>query len=111
MSTRISSGAIFAVIVTVWSAQAAGQARSSEQAPPPTVPAGQPAQPPAPGAPAKPPAAAGEGEYRIGPEDVLDVVVWKNAELTRTVNVRPDGRISLPLLNDITAAGLTANQL
>ncbi len=46
-------------------------------------------------------------EYRIGPEDVLDISVWKNADLTRTVVVRPDGCISLPLLNDITAANLT----
>lgn len=46
-------------------------------------------------------------DYVIGPEDVLDIVVWNNATLTRTVPVRPDGKISLPLLNDITAAGLT----
>jgi polysaccharide export outer membrane protein len=46
-------------------------------------------------------------EYLIGPEDVLDIVVWGQAELTRTVQVRPDGRISLPLINDITAAGLS----
>jgi polysaccharide export outer membrane protein len=50
-------------------------------------------------------------DYRIGPEDVLDVMVWKNPELTRSVVVRPDGRISLPLLNDITAAGLTPMEL
>ena len=51
-------------------------------------------------------------EYRIGPEDVLDVAVWKNTELSRDrVPVRPDGKISLPLVNDIQAAGLTANQL
>jgi polysaccharide export outer membrane protein len=50
-------------------------------------------------------------EYRIGPEDVLDISVWKNAELTRTVAVRPDGRISMPLLNDIDAANLTPMEL
>src|SRR5213596_164592 len=50
-------------------------------------------------------------EYVIGPEDVLDVAVWGNAEITRTVPVRPDGKISLPLLNDIQAAGLTALEL
>jgi len=49
--------------------------------------------------------------YIIGAEDVLDVNVWKEAELTRTVPVRPDGKISLPLLNDIQAAGLTPQQL
>lgn len=45
--------------------------------------------------------------YRIGPEDILDISVWKNAELSRTVPVRPDGKVSLPLVNDIQAAGLT----
>jgi polysaccharide biosynthesis/export protein len=51
------------------------------------------------------------GDYVIGPEDVLDVAVWNNTEITRTVPVRPDGKISLPLLNDIQAAGLTPMQL
>jgi polysaccharide export outer membrane protein len=50
-------------------------------------------------------------EYRIGPEDVLEIIVWKNPELTRTVSVRPDGRISVPLLNDIEAANLTPMEL
>ncbi len=49
--------------------------------------------------------------YVIGPDDVVDVSVWGNAEVSRTVPVRPDGRISLPLLNDIQAAGLTPMQL
>jgi polysaccharide export outer membrane protein len=49
--------------------------------------------------------------YLIGPEDVLQIVVWKNEALTRTVPVRPDGAISLPLLHDVQAAGLTALQL
>lgn len=51
------------------------------------------------------------GGYVIGPDDVLDVSVWGNTEVSRTVPVRPDGRISLPLLNDIQAAGLTPMQL
>jgi polysaccharide export outer membrane protein len=50
-------------------------------------------------------------EYVIGPEDVLDVAVWNNAEITRTVPVRPDGKISLPLLNDVQASGFTPMQL
>jgi polysaccharide export outer membrane protein len=45
--------------------------------------------------------------YQIGPEDVLDISVWKNPELSRTVPVRPDGKVSLPLVNDIQASGLT----
>jgi polysaccharide export outer membrane protein len=50
-------------------------------------------------------------DYRIGPEDVLDISVWKNPELSRTVPVRPDGKVSLPLVNDIHAAGLTPSGL
>jgi polysaccharide biosynthesis/export protein len=49
--------------------------------------------------------------YRIGPEDVLHVSVWRNEVLSRSVPVRPDGKISLPLLNDVQAAGLTALEL
>ena len=49
--------------------------------------------------------------YRIGPEDILLISVWKNEPLSRTVTVRPDGKISLALLNDIQAAGLTALEL
>jgi polysaccharide export outer membrane protein len=50
-------------------------------------------------------------DYVIGPEDVLEVAVWKNEALTRTVPVRPDGKISLPLLNDVQAADLTPQRL
>lgn len=49
--------------------------------------------------------------YRIGPSDVLDISVWKDKHLDRTVTVRPDGMISLPLLNDVHASGLTPMQL
>jgi polysaccharide export outer membrane protein len=58
------------------------------------------------GAPPTPPSG-----YTIGPEDLLDVSVWNNAGLSRTVPVRPDGQISLPLLDDVQAAGLTPKQL
>lgn len=50
-------------------------------------------------------------DYRIGPQDVLKIDVWKEDQLTRTVPVRPDGKISLPLLNDVQAAGLTPMDL
>jgi polysaccharide export outer membrane protein len=50
-------------------------------------------------------------DYVIGPEDMLQITVWKNDALSRTLPVRPDGKISLPLLHDIQAAGLTPMQL
>src|SRR5262245_57814154 len=51
-------------------------------------------------------------EYLIGPEDVLDITVWKNCpDLCRTVPVRPDGKLSLPLVNDVQASGLTPMDL
>jgi len=53
------------------------------------------------------PIATTDGNYVIGPQDVLDISVWKEPEVSRVVPVRPDGKISLPLLNDVQAAGLT----
>jgi polysaccharide export outer membrane protein len=50
-------------------------------------------------------------DYVIGPTDVLEVNVWREPSLSRTVPVRPDGKISLPLLDDVEAAGLTPLQL
>jgi polysaccharide export outer membrane protein len=47
------------------------------------------------------------GDYRIGVGDLLNIQVWKEVDLSRTVPVRPDGKISFPLLDDIQAAGLT----
>jgi polysaccharide export outer membrane protein len=57
------------------------------------------------------PPAESDPAYVIGPEDVLEIAVWGNTDVTRTVPVRPDGKISLPLLNDVQAAGLTPMQL
>lgn len=57
------------------------------------------------------PAKVDPQNYRIGSEDLLAVHVWKQPELSRRVTVRPDGKISLPLVNDVAAAGLTPNQL
>jgi len=52
-----------------------------------------------------------EAEYKIGAQDLLRIDVWKEEQLTRTVPVRPDGKVTLPLLNDVQAAGLTPMQL
>jgi len=70
------------------------QSAGSEQAPAPAV------SPPGVGA-----------TYIIQPGDVLEVQVWKETEVSKQVPVRPDGKISLPLINDVQAAGLTAVQL
>lgn len=60
---------------------------------------------------AQAPAEAADPSYKIGPQDVLRVDVWKETDISRSVPVRPDGKISLPLLNDVQAAGLTTMEL
>ena len=50
-------------------------------------------------------------DYRLGPEDLVEVFVWKEPDLTTTVAVRPDGRISLPLTNELQASGQTVTEL
>lgn len=56
-------------------------------------------------------AAGAEADYKIGPQDTIRIDVWKEPDISRTIPVRPDGKISLPLLNDVQASGLTAMQL
>lgn len=56
-------------------------------------------------------AANEDPSYVIGTEDVLTINVWKETDISRSVPVRPDGKISLPLLNDVQAAGVTPQQL
>ena len=50
-------------------------------------------------------------DYIIGPEDILEISVWRNSDLSREVIVRPDGRISLPLIGDVKAVGRTTGEL
>jgi polysaccharide export outer membrane protein len=57
------------------------------------------------------PAANSASDYRLGPEDVIEVFVWKEPDLSTTVVIRPDGKISLPLANELDASGKTAVQL
>jgi len=93
-------------------AQAAGGAKPAPATPASTTPAK-----PAPAASAaKPPVAIPPGvavpaDYVIGPEDILTIVFWREKDLSSDVVVRPDGRISLPVLQDVDAAGLTPQQL
>lgn len=89
-----------------------------------TAPAGRPAQ----STPARPPQSTpaqprqqGTGtastgtplptDYVIGPDDVLSIVFWRDADMTQEVTVRPDGNITLPLMGDIKAAGLKPTEL
>ena len=67
---------------------------------------GAPSLPPAPPASSLPSA-----EYRIGPGDSLNIFVWRNPELTLTLPVRPDGRLSIPLVEDVVAIGKTPTTL
>jgi len=76
-----------------------------KEAPKQTAPAAQPEKN------AMPVSATDDPSYTIGPEDVLMVNVWKEQELSGSVPVRPDGRISLPLINDVQAAGMTPMDL
>jgi polysaccharide export outer membrane protein len=64
----------------------------------------------APGADA-PAAVVPPRDYVIGSEDVLSIIFWRDKDMTTDVVVRPDGKITLPLLNDVVAAGLTPDQL
>lgn len=69
------------------------------------VPAKQPS------VPSSPAPATEDPTYVIGPQDGLNINVWKEPELSGPLQVRPDGKISIPLLNDVQASGLTAMQL
>jgi len=80
----------------------AGAAAHAQQASPVSTTPGSPV-------PASAPPAI--TDYVIGPEDLLQITVWKNESLSRELAVRPDGKISMPLLHDIQAAGLTPMQL
>ena len=55
--------------------------------------------------------ASASSDYRIGPGDTLNIVVWRNNELSANVPVRPDGRISTPLIDDMQASGKTPSEL
>lgn len=68
-------------------------------------------QEPSPDEQARQQAAAVSADYVIGVEDMLSVSVWKEPELTKNVNVRPDGKITFPLVGDLQASGKTPSQL
>jgi polysaccharide export outer membrane protein len=113
VTTRIPFA--FALAVAVATTLAAQTPSKPAPQPPPSQP--RPAAPAAPGT-QKPAPTAGqpaEGvkpppDYVIGADDVLGVVVWREQDLSTDVRVRPDGRVSLPLVNDVQAGGLTPEE-
>jgi len=83
----------------VWTQAAVAQTPAASVAPPPAIPA-----PPAPAADVSP-------NYIVGPGDTLQIFVWRNPELSTTVPVRPDGKITTPLVQDMVAVGKTPSEL
>ncbi|HEX8043951.1 polysaccharide biosynthesis/export family protein [Candidatus Deferrimicrobium sp.] len=79
-------------------------------APPATVPPPDASKKAAEAATSVQPSMAGP-QYKLGPEDVIKVSVWENAQLTLDLVVRPDGKISMPLIQDVVAEGQTATEL
>jgi polysaccharide export outer membrane protein len=95
------SGLILAASLTASSAAAAQQPAGSQ--PPGSQPQAATSAPPT--------GVSLPVGYVIGPEDVLTIVFWRDKDLSADVVVRPDGKISLPLLNDVVAAGYTPEEL
>jgi len=93
---------------------APSQAKPPQAGQPPATPSQ--VKVPKPGAPAAPqtaplPVVPTEPGFTIGPEDVLGILVWREADVSGDVTVRPDGMITLPLIRDVKAAGLTPDEL
>ena len=109
-SPRFVTTLWFAVLCALVSAPAAlAQNRGQEPQPPPAkveAPRATPGQ-----APVGAPAAVDPRTYVIGPEDVLFIRVWREMDLTGSYVVRPDGKITLPLIGEVQASGLTPDRL
>jgi len=102
----MKQGIRVATLVAALGAATTATGRAQTPAALTTVPAQRPAAASRSAAVVTPPS-----DYVIGPEDVLSVVFWREKDMSADVVVRPDGKISLPLLNDIQAAGFTPDQL
>ncbi len=105
------AGGLTAVVIAGTAMPCAAQTQAQPARPTTPAQAQAPARTSAP-----PPVVAAPGvnvppEFTIGADDVLSIVFWRDKELTAEVTVRPDGKISLPLLNDVQASGLTPSQL
>ncbi len=106
MNIRVSAGWLIAAYMTFGIGPAQAQSGTSQSSAPPL--ATESRQFPAASTST---VADNDATYKIGPQDVLRIDVWKEPDISRVVPVRPDGKITLPLLNDVQAAGQTPVQL
>lgn len=102
----IVAAALVAFAVVAAQAPSAKPSQSERPNEPATAPLVRPNE-----APVAPIAAVDPTTFQIGPEDVLYIQVWREVDFTRQVMVRPDGKISMPLINEVVAGGLTPDQL
>jgi polysaccharide export outer membrane protein len=108
---RSCAFAVALAVCATWAVTASAQTASAAR---PQSAAEKQSPTPTPAAPASDLINAGvptPADYVIGGDDVLGIVFWRDKDMTTDVQVRPDGKISLPLLNDVQAAGLTPEQL
>lgn len=98
------------VVLAMLHAATATSFAQSTPAPAATTPPKTAAPPPAVAATATTAVTPPPG-YVIGPDDVLSIVYWRDKDMTTDVSVRPDGKISMSLINEVAAAGLTPDQL
>ncbi len=123
MRTNTPIAFAFVMMFALAASVAAQQPPSTQQPPPVQKPQSTAQKPPAPGAkspavapaassaPTDPGAAALPPGYVLGPDDIVHVEFWRDKDMSADATVRPDGKITLPLLNDIHAGGLTPDQL
>ena len=105
----VARSIVAAVMTACLGAPVVAQAPKPPAATPPTP--RKPAPPAGNATAAAPTGVPVTADYVIGPDDVITVVVWKEEDVSGDFTVRPDGKISLPLMNDIAVAGLTPEQL
>jgi polysaccharide biosynthesis/export protein len=110
MSSRLAgylfcAAVVACVPVSAGQTQGDAQGKMTQQGNSTTAPTPKPEGTPAVGAPVDPNA------FIIGPEDVLGITVWRQPDFSRSYRVRPDGKITIPLIGDVDAAGQTPAQL
>ena len=101
----------YAILVILAAGSIASSAPASGQSPPAQEKKEEAKDAKSQATPSAAPTAAQDPTFKIGAQDVLRIDVWREDQLTRTVPVRPDGKITLPLLNDVQAVGLTPIEL